>query len=261
MMEEVVCLQDYSLSLGYSHLLRSVSFSVMRGESLAIVGPAGSGKTILLSVLGQVLSEFVVNDEACRQSGNAFVLGEQVAPGQVSKSILKKLYAKIGFVGEQSSWLPLSVAENFQIVQQMWGLGPLRTFEEIIESFPLSNRNKAILLSLAELSPHHIELPLLQQMAILRALLRKPALLLLDEPFARMDPVLLRQTENLISDMTQQICTVWATNDLHQASRTSDKVLFVLHGSAVECTPTARFFTNPQSREAENFIAGREDEV
>ena len=82
---------------------------------------------------------------------------------------------------------------------------------------------------------------------------------MLDDAFIRMDPVLVKNTEAILAAQGESLTLITATNDLHQASRMTDRILFLLDGRVVECTPTARFFTNPKTRQAESFIAGRDD--
>lgn len=252
--------QNYALVSGFVSPLRDVTFTLRRGESMAVIGPAGSGKSMLLSVLSQTIWETAFDLDAITQKGSAEILGTPVTPERPGRAELEALQARVALVSEQTAWLPLSMAENFDLSQRLLGLHEPLPYAEILESLPLSSRNKAMMFALAELLPSQVEAPLLQELAVIRALLRKPHLLLLDEPFVRMDPVLLRQTENVILAVAEETTLVWATNDLHQASRVTDQTLFMLHGSVVEFTPTPQFFTNPQSREAEHFIAGRDVE-
>ncbi len=250
--------RHYALHSGFLSPLRDVSFSLRAGESMAIIGPAGSGKSMLISVLGQTVWETAYEPRGITQSGFAEILGKTVTPERPGPSALAALQAHTALVSEQNAWLPLSMAENFDFSQRLLGEERPRSYHEILEALPLSSRNRAMMLALAELMPSQIEPPLLQELAVIRALLRQPRLLLLDEPFVRMDPVLLRQTENLVLEVAEHTTVIWATNDLHQASRVTDQTLFMLHGGVVEFTPTPQFFTNPKSREAENFIAGRD---
>lgn len=250
--------QNYALVSGFVSPLRDVTFSLRRGESMAVIGPAGSGKSMLLAVLSQTVWETAFEPDAITQKGSAEILGTPVTPRRPSPPDLEFLQARTALVGEQTAWLPLSIAENFDLSQRLLGVQNPRSYADILESLPLSSRNKAMMAALAELLPSQVEAPLLQELAVIRALLRRPQLLLLDEPFVRMDPVLLRQTENLILAIAEETTLVWATNDLHQASRVTDQTLFMLHGTVVEFTPTPQFFTNPRSEEAEHFIAGRD---
>jgi ABC-type phosphate transport system ATPase subunit len=248
----------YSLISGYQSPLHNVSFSVAPGESVAIIGPAGSGKSMLLAVLSQMIWEAATQPQAISQRGLALVLGEEIAPGRPPMEVMARLRRQVALVSEHAAWLPLPISENFEISSQFFDPEHRKPFADCIEDLPLSPRNKAMMLALAELLPSQIEPPLLQELSIIRALLRKPKLLLLDEPFVRMDPVLTRQNENLILQLSEDTTCLWATNDLHQASRVTDWTLFLLHGQVVEFTPTAQFFTNPKQEESEHFIAGRE---
>ncbi|KAB8028561.1 ATP-binding cassette domain-containing protein [Fluviispira multicolorata] len=259
--EPAILFDRYSLSVGFISPIRELSFSIHEGQSVAIIGPAGSGKSMLLSIIAQFLWEiddkFLLN--SLKQSGNLQILGIPLGGEKPISNILKKIYTNVVLVSEKSAWLPVSIAENFALSQSLIGAESILEFHELIDSLPISHHNKAQIDSLAELLPSQVEVPFLQQLAIIRALIRKPKILLLDDAFLRMDPVLLKQTENLILNMSEKSTLVWATNDLFQASRVTDWTLFMRHGTMVEYTRTAQFFTNPTTRDAENFIAGRDE--
>jgi phosphate transport system ATP-binding protein len=108
--------------------------------------------------------------------------------------------------------------------------------------------------------PSEIEAPYLQYLAIIRALVRKPKVLLLDEALIKLDPILLRHAEALLFDKAEKMTLIWATNDLHQASRMTDRTILLLNGKLREDSETTAFFTNPRTTEAEAFISGREPE-
>lgn len=257
----VICFEKYSLSVGFISPIRDLSFIINEGESVAIIGPAGAGKSMVLSVIAQFIWEiddnFLLN--SFKQNGEIKILGISLSGKKPSTEILKKIYSQVALVSEKSAWLPVSIAENFALSQNLAGMKDILTFHELIDTLPISQHNKALIDSLAELLPSQVELPFLQQLAIIRALIRKPKIFLLDDAFLRMDPVMLKQTENLILNMSEKTTLVWATNDLYQASRVTDWTLFMRHGTIVEYTQTAQFFTTPTTQVAENFIAGRED--
>jgi ABC-type phosphate transport system ATPase subunit len=255
----VIELKNYALQSGYSALLQGIELSVEAGESLGVVGPAGSGKSLLLKVISQsVWDRNISGLENPIQSGECKIFGDTFTDKKPSSSTLVALQRQMALVSESSTWLPVSIAQNFEAVRVVSGLERL-PFEDFVDSLPVSSRNKAQVLSVAELLASQVEQPILQQLAIIRALLRKPRLLMLDEAFIRMDPVLVKNTEAVLASQGESLTLISATNDLHQASRMTDKILFLLDGRVVECTPTARFFTNPKTRQAESFIAGRDD--
>ena len=255
----VIELRNYALQSGYSALLQGIELSVEAGESLGVVGPAGSGKSLLLKVISQSIWDRNISSlESPIQSGECKIFGDTFTDKKPTSSALVALQRQMALVSDSSTWLPVSIAQNFEAVRVVSGLERL-PFEEFVDSLPVSNRNKAQVLSVAELLANQVEQPILQQLAIIRALLRKPRLLMLDEAFIRMDPVLVKNTESILASQSESLTLISATNDLHQASRMTDKILFLLDGRVVECTPTARFFTNPKTRQAESFIAGRDD--
>lgn len=251
--------RNYTLSAGFLTPLRNITFAVRAGESLSIIGQAGSGKTMLLYVISQSIWESAYNAGDLTQKGLCRILGHQVTPRRPSVPILQQLRSQTVIVDDKSAWLPVSISENFALQQIVSGATQLVNYGEMLEALPISAGHRARLAALSELMPEQVEPPILQHLAIIRALLRKPRLLLLDEPFVGMDPVLLKQSEKLILETVDDKTTVvWATNDLHLSGRVSDHTLFMLHGRLQEFTPTAKFYTNPTTREAENFIAGRE---
>ncbi|MEN9825909.1 MAG: phosphate import ATP-binding protein PstB [Pseudomonadota bacterium] len=255
----IIELKNYALQSGYSALLQGIELSVDAGESLGVVGPAGSGKSLLLKVISQSIWDRNISGlESPIQSGECKVFGEFFSDKKPSSASLSVLQRQMALVGDTSSWLPVSIAQNFEAVRIVSGLERI-PFEDFVDSLPVSNRNKAQLLSVTELLASQVDQPILQQLAIIRAMLRKPRLLMLDEAFIRMDPVLVKNTEAILAEQSESLTLIIATNDLMQASRLTDRILFLLDGRVVECTPTTRFFTNPKTRQAESFIAGRDD--
>ena len=250
--------RDYSFFSDYFQLLNGLTFEVSRGESVALVGPTGSGKSLLLNLMLQVIWSAGAKTRVWRQSGQLTIFGLACSPSPPRERDLARIQSSTVLVRDQSVWLPLSVAENFHAVQKLAGQMPIRSFESIVDEFAMSSRNRATLMSFAEQYPSQIEAPHLQLLTVIRALVRKPEVILLDEALVRMDPVLLKQTETLIQDKAEGATLIWATNDLYQASRVTDRTLFLVGGELFEDTETTKFFTNPKTQEAENFVSGRE---
>lgn len=94
-----------------------------------------------------------------------------------------------------------------------------------------------------------------QRLALARAWLLKPEVLLLDEPCASVDPASMARIEQCLRDMAQEgITLVMATHLLGQARRLSDQVIFIHDGQITEVTPAAAFFNRPSSPQARAFL-------
>lgn len=96
-----------------------------------------------------------------------------------------------------------------------------------------------------------------QRLALARAWLTRPRLLLLDEPTASLDPSATAEVERIIREIrTDGTRILMVTHNLGQATRLGDEIAFVADGRISEQTPVQRFFSRPQSEEARRFIQG-----
>jgi tungstate transport system ATP-binding protein len=99
----------------------------------------------------------------------------------------------------------------------------------------------------------------IQLVALARAMILEPKVLLLDEPTAHLDPALVALIEDVISEIRSRSMTtlVWATHNLSQARRLADRVCFLLNGRIVETAPIEDFFRLPTDPRAAAFVQGR----
>jgi len=96
-----------------------------------------------------------------------------------------------------------------------------------------------------------------QRLALARALARDPAVLLLDEPTASLDPSATKAIEDIIRDVAARgVKVVMATHDLGQARRLGGDIVFLHRGRVVEMGQAADFFNTPKTKEAQTFTAG-----
>jgi tungstate transport system ATP-binding protein len=96
-----------------------------------------------------------------------------------------------------------------------------------------------------------------QRLALARALARDPALILLDEPTASLDPAATKAIEDIVRTIAARgVKVVMSTHDLGQAKRLAGDVMLLHRGRLIESGPAAEFFANPRTKEARTFIAG-----
>ena len=202
------------------------------GDGISVVlGPNGAGKTVLLRMLAGLL----------RPDGGRIVWGDAAMPA-----------AGVAMVFQKPMLLRSSVEVNVALGLKPLGLDRAerrRRTEEALHRVGLADRaeDSARLLSGGEQ----------QRLALARAWITQPRLLLLDEPTAALDPSATDAVESIIREIrTDGTRIVMTTHNLGQAMRISDEVVFIAAGRIRENTPTARFFTSPKSAEAKMFIEG-----
>ena len=194
---------------GTRTVVNDVTFEVGRGEIVALLGPNGAGKTTTLRMLAGLIAP---------TSGTVAIDGVQL-----TRATGSALRSRIGFLTEAPGlWDRLTVRENLSIYAGLYGLANAdRTIDRALETFELSGRAST---RTAELSKGTR-----QKVALARALLHEPAMLLLDEPTSGLDPEVTRTVRALLEERRAAGCSILvSTHNLDEAERLADRVA-VLH--------------------------------
>jgi ABC-2 type transport system ATP-binding protein len=188
--------------------LDAVSLTLARGECVAILGQNGSGKSTLVRALSTLL---------IYESGTARVFGHDVAH---EERAVRRLVNRVSV--EASFFKRLSAFENLSYAARFYGLGRSQTktaIPEILASvgFP-AERSRAPMEDLSR--------GMQQKVALARALLTAPTLLLLDEPTTGLDPRSKRDVQEFISEIrrTHDTTTLLCTHDMAEAETLADRV-------------------------------------
>ena len=211
------------LERSYVDVLRGVSLQVRRGEFFGLLGPNGAGKTTLFKILSTV----VLPD-----AGTVIVAGENVvsAPGRVRR-VLTPVVAD-----ERSLYWRLTGSENLQLFAALYGLrssDAIRRTAELLNVVDLAQAGDRMVATYSS--------GMKQRLLIARALLSRPAVLLLDEPTRSLDPVGARDFRRFLREdvVGRQGCTVLlATHDADEALELCDR-LAVLDRGQIVATGTA----------------------
>jgi putative ABC transport system ATP-binding protein len=200
--------------------VRGIDLVVRKGEMLSIIGPSGSGKSTLLTMLGAIESP---------TSGQVLLEGVDYSTlGDDARTLLRR--HRIGFIFQAFNLLPtLTAAENVALPLELDGVSEKEAHERAIK-----------MLDLVDLADRHDHLPSAmsggeqQRVAVARALVIKPALVLADEPTGNLDSVASNQVMTMLRDLVdnQDQTVVIITHDLEIAAL-ADRVIRMRDGHVV----------------------------
>jgi tungstate transport system ATP-binding protein len=213
------------------------SLQVDSGEVLCLLGPTGSGKSTLLRLLTGL--ERPDSGDVLFDNQNAF----EAAPA---------LTRRIITVSQRPHLLSNSVRTNVEYGLKVRGhRDRTARVDKALEQCRLT--------ALAGRDCRTLSGGQMQLVALARALVVEPDLLLLDEPTANLDPSHVELVEQIIRESctARQLTVILATHNLFQARRLADRVALILDGSLVETADTADFFDRPTDPVTSAFIAGR----
>jgi putative ABC transport system ATP-binding protein len=193
-------------------VLHDVSLVVNSGEFVLLEGPSGSGKTTLLSVAGGILTP---------ESGRVFLGGHQLHVN--SRALDRSRRAKaVGFVFQRSNLLPqLSIRENILLMGMIAGL---RVEEACREADDLLSRLG--LFQLRDRHPHELSCGEEQRVAVARALVHRPSVVLADEPTGNLDSLSGQTVAESLAKLAKMrnSAVVVATHDIRIASFASRRI-------------------------------------
>ena len=238
---------------GSTEVIRGVSITFRDREVTAIIGPSGCGKSTLLRCLNR-MHETVPN---ARVTGAVSLDGQDIYARGVNAIEVRR---HVGMVFQRPTPFPtMSIRDNVAAGLQILGRHKpsRRETDHIVEDAlkrtalwdEVCNRLKDSAVGLSGGQQ--------QRLCIARALATRPAVLLLDEPTASLDPISTQKVEELVYELRRDMTVVIVTHNMQQAARVSDRTAFMLTGELVELAPTNALFTTPADSRTEAYITGR----
>ena len=201
--------------------LRDVSFTMRRGECVAILGQNGSGKSTLV----RLLSTLLLHD-----GGSARVFGHDVFTEQRA---VQRLVNRVSV--EASFFKKMSAAENLGYASRFYGMTSADTKDEIPRilervGFPKERRTEPM---------ENLSRGMQQKVALARALLTSPVLLLLDEPTTGLDPRSKREVQDFIREVRSEhdATILLCTHDLAEAEALADRIGVLDRGELLALEP------------------------
>jgi ABC-2 type transport system ATP-binding protein len=201
--------------------LDGVSFEVRRGETVAILGQNGSGKSTLIRLLSTLLLE---------DGGSARIFGHDVF---TETRAVRRLINRVSV--EASFFKKMSAVENLSYAARFYGMAPRSTRKQIPEilgrvGFPRDRIGEPL---------EDMSRGMQQKVALARALLTAPILLLLDEPTTGLDPRSKLEVQTFIREIreTHDATVLLCTHDLVEAEQLAERVGILDRGRLIELAP------------------------
>jgi ABC-2 type transport system ATP-binding protein len=201
--------------------LQGVSFSIERGECVAILGQNGSGKSTLVRLLSTLLLP---------DGGEAKIFGHDVfAEARAVRRLVNRVSVEASFFKK------MSAAENLAYAARFYGMTPSQTRSRIPVilgrvGFPPDRRGEAM---------EHLSRGMQQKVALARALLTSPVLLLLDEPTTGLDPRSKAEVQGFIREIRERhdSTILLCTHDMKEAEELADRIGLLDRGELLFLEP------------------------
>ncbi|MGD0965931.1 MAG: ATP-binding cassette domain-containing protein [Candidatus Acidiferrales bacterium] len=220
--EHALALRDVCKSFGRQHILNGISLEVARGETLAVLGRSGTGKSVLLKLIIGLENP---------DTGSICIQGQEVVGLGLNE--MNRLRIKMGFLFQHAAlYDSLTVAQNVAF--------PLERHTRMPEA-ERSDRVRELLSSVGmeqdmDKMPDDISGGMQKRVGLARALALKPELLLLDEPTAGLDPITSAEIDHLILKLQKEhdLTSIVVTHDLYSAKTIADRLVLLRQGKVAK---------------------------
>ena len=244
---KVLDVAGVSKRFGNLQVLSDINFQVAKGETVCVLGPSGSGKSTLLRCIN-----WLEPPDAGRIFLNGVEIGVNGAGVVMNDRELSRIRTRIGMVFQHFAlWPHLTVLQNLMEAPVQVQRRPKAEVRDealaLLAKVGLSDKRDAF--------PAKLSGGQKQRVGIARALAMRPDLVLFDEPTSALDPelvgeVLVVMRELACEDMTMVI----VTHEMGFARDAATRVLFLDRGRMIETATPDRFFSNPETERARQFI-------
>ena len=240
-------------SFGNTEVLKGVSFSLERGEALAIIGSSGSGKTTLLRCLNFLEmpdeGSIMIGDKVLIEGGKGMALDDES---------VRQNRLHFGLVFQNFNLFPqYNALENVKLAPTLLKKGTAQQIDEtarkLLDQVGLSEK--------LENYPYQLSGGQQQRVAIARALALHPDVLCFDEPTSALDPELTGEVLRVIRDLnTGDNTMIVVTHEMEFAKSVADVVIYMADGVIEEMGTPQQVFEDPKSDKLKAFLHGAKND-
>jgi osmoprotectant transport system ATP-binding protein len=241
----MIALTDVSVVANGRAIVRAVHLRIARGERVALLGPSGAGKSTCLRLINGLMQP---------TRGEVSVDGKPLASQDVVA-----LRRRIGWVIQDAGLFPhLDVAQNIGFVPRLLGWEPDRIRKRVDQTLQLVGLDPERFRSAM---PRALSGGERQRVGVARAIAAEPPIVLLDEPFAALDPLLRAELQRDVAAVLAETTMVIVTHDVVEALTMAERIVLLEDGAVVVDVPRAQLLSDqhPLARAyARTAIATRE---
>ena len=239
-MEYIFEIENLEKSFGDNEVLKDINFKVKKGEVVSIIGSSGSGKSTLLRCIN-LLEE--------PNGGKIKYHGENI----LDDISINNYRTKVGMVFQSFNLFNnMSVLENCVIGQVKVLKKSRQEAVKVAEEF----LQKVGMYPFKDAKPTSLSGGQKQRVAIARSLAMNPEVLLFDEPTSALDPEMVNEVLNVMRDLAEEGLTMLVvTHEMGFARDVSNRVLFMDKGVIAEDEDSKKFFANPKTKRAKEFLS------
>ena len=244
--------ENIKKSFGKTEVLKGISFSLDKGDVVAIIGSSGSGKTTLL----RCLNFLELPDEGCIKVGDK-VLFDGNDETTLDDETIRQNRLHFGLVFQNFNLFPqYNVLENVTLAPTLLKKGTAEEIDtmarNLLEQVGLSDK--------LESYPYQLSGGQQQRVAIARALALSPEVLCFDEPTSALDPELTGEVLRVIRGLKDQGTTmIVVTHEMEFARNVADTVIYMADGVIEEMGPPEQLFQHAQSEKTQAFLHGAQN--
>ena len=233
-------------AFGSEQVLKDVSFTVDKGETVAVIGYSGAGKSTMLRCL---------IDLEKADGGDVLIEGEPLIQNgrYADDKTARRICAKMGMVFQSFNLFP-----HMTVMGNLIG-APMTVKKEDKQQAIARAKEKLKLVGLedkADAHPSELSGGQKQRVAIARALMMDPDMLLFDEPTSSLDPQLTAEVLAVIKELAKgKMTMIIVTHEMNFARDVADRILFMDGGVVVEQGPARQLIEHPQEERTRRFLA------